>query len=129
MAKGACFLLLYILSVACYAQQKEEVFRVKKPATTAISKKEVLPNLDFLTGIDTLRNTIMVDAAKMIPFFDSIATLNLNVQMWGTRMVISGPDRVQSCKGILKLFKKKENGEPELVYFHAFRVENDPVEK
>lgn len=129
MVKWISLLLTCYLSVVCSAQQKEEVFRVKKPASTTVSRKEVLPNLDFLTGIDTLRNTIIVDAAKMIPFFDSIATLNLNVQMWGTRMVISGPNRVQSCKGILKLFKKKENGEPELVYFHAFRVENDPIGK
>lgn len=127
--KAICFLVAWFVWYAATAQQEEEVFRVKKPATTAISPKEVLPNLDFLTGIDTLRGAILVDAAKIIPFFDSIATLNLNVQMWGTRMMISGPNRVQSCKGILKLFKKKENGEPELVYFHAFRVENDPIEK
>lgn len=84
MKKASIFLLITCYTIACCAQQKEEVFRVKKPATTAISPKEVLPNLDFLTGIDTLRGAILVDAAKMMPFFDSIATLNLNVQMWGT---------------------------------------------
>lgn len=118
-----------MFAVSSIAQQKEEVFKVKRPEGSASTKHELLPNLDFLTGIDTLRGPIMVDAGAIIPLFDSIATLNLRVEMWGTRMIISGPYPPHSCKGILKLFKKKESGEPELIYFHAFRVEYTPKEK
>ncbi|MCW5906837.1 MAG: hypothetical protein KIS94_03175 [Chitinophagales bacterium] len=101
--------------------QQEVTFQVKKKYTED-SSIPMLPNFDFMVGVDSMpeRSTIAADVRPIRGLFDSIATFNIKASIHGNYLFVSSPSF--PCRGILKLFKKKEDGTHELVFFRYIRV-------
>lgn len=119
-----CLLLLLGAAYLLPAQQ-DRVFKVKKPADSLKAEKQYqrLYKLNLFAGVDTLYMMGSVfDFSEAAGLYDSISTFNMRWKLYGGGRYIELMTGKFEGIGILKLFRKKEDGTMELFYLKNFYI-------
>ena len=114
--------LFFCMVVFCSAQNTK-TFYVKKQSLDKKDESQKLFNFNLFPRIDTLplnMVNIIGDITPIKGLYDSIATFNLKLKLYGTKAMVATPK--YNCVASLKFFKKDDKGVCRLIYIRYFTV-------
>lgn len=123
--RTALLATLLLLAVISANAQQDRVFKVKKPADSLQNEKQYqrLYKLNLFAGVDTLYMMGSVfDFSEAAGLYDSISTFNMRYKLYGGGKYIELMTGKFEGIGMLKLFRKKEDGTMELFYLKNFYI-------
>ncbi len=123
--KAVLAIWILLLAAEVLPAQQDLVFKVKKPADSLKAEKQYqrLYKLNLFAGVDTLYMMGSVfDFSEAAGLYDSISTFNMRYKLYGGGKYIELMTGKFEGIGMLKLFRKKEDGTMELFYLKNFYI-------